>query len=66
MLSGNGLDPFLDACLDHGVKVIDTRNEQAASYMADTWNRITRRLGVAAMSSGPGHTNALTGLANAN
>lgn len=64
-LCGNGLDPFLDACLDSGLRVIDTRNEQAASYMADTWGRMTGRLGVAAVSSGPGHTNALTGLANA-
>jgi acetolactate synthase-1/2/3 large subunit len=65
VLCGNGLDPLLDACLDYGIRVIDTRNEQAASYMADTWGRMTGRLGVAAVSSGPGHTNALTGLANA-
>jgi acetolactate synthase-1/2/3 large subunit len=65
VLCGNGLDPLLDACLDHGVKVIDTHNEQAAAYMADTWGRMTGRLGVALVSSGPGHTNALTGLANA-
>jgi len=63
-LCGNGLSPFLDACLDFGVRVIDVRNEQAAAYMADTWGRMTRKLGVAAVSSGPGHTNALTGLAN--
>lgn len=64
-LCGNGLNPFLDACLDFDMKVIDTRNEQAASYMADTWGRMTRKIGVVAVSSGPGHTNALTGLANA-
>jgi acetolactate synthase-1/2/3 large subunit len=46
------------------MKVIDVRNEQAASYMADTWGRMTRKLGVVAVSSGPGHTNAVTGLAN--
>jgi acetolactate synthase-1/2/3 large subunit len=63
-LCGNGLNPFLDACIDFDMKVIDVRNEQAASYMADTWGRMTRRLGVVAVSSGPGHTNALTGLAN--
>ena len=63
-LCGNGLSPFLDACIDFKMKVIDVRNEQAASYMADTWGRMTRRLGVVAVSSGPGHTNALTGLAN--
>jgi acetolactate synthase-1/2/3 large subunit len=65
VLCGNGLDPFLDACLDYGMEVIDVRNEQAAAYMADTWGRMTRRLGVVAVSSGPGHTNAVTGVANA-
>ena len=64
VLCGNGLDPFLDACLDFGMKVIDVRNEQAASYMADTWGRMTRQIGVVVVSSGPGHTNALPGLAN--
>jgi len=64
VLCGNGLDLFLDACIDFDLRVVDVRNEQAASYMADTWGRMTRRLGVAAVSSGPGHTNALTGLAN--
>ena len=65
VLCGNGLDPFLDACLDAALPVLDVRNEQAAAYMADTWGRLTGALGVAAVSSGPGHTNALTGLANA-
>lgn len=65
VLCGNGLNPFLDACLDYQMRVIDVRNEQAAAYMADTWGRMTGRLGVVAVSSGPGHTNALTGLANA-
>lgn len=63
-LCGNGLNPFYEACLDYGLKVIDVRNEQAAAYMADVWGRMTRRLGVVAVSSGPGHTNAITGLAN--
>lgn len=63
-LCGNGLDLFLDACIDFDMKVIDVRNEQAAAYMADTWGRMTGRLGVVAVSAGPGHTNALTGLAN--
>ena len=64
-LCGNGLDPFLKACHEFGMKVIDVRNEQSASYMADLWGRMTRKMGVVAVSSGPGHTNALTGLANA-
>ena len=65
VLCGNGLQPFLEACHGSGLNVIDVRNEQAASYMADLWGRMTGRLGVVAVSSGPGHTNALTGLANA-
>lgn len=65
VLCGNGLNPFLDACLDEGMPLIDVRNEQAASFMADLYGRMTGRLGVVAVSSGPGHTNALTGLANA-
>src|SRR5207302_144883 len=46
-------------------RVVDTRNEQSAAYMADAWGRMTGRLGVVATSAGPGFTNALTGLANA-
>jgi len=65
VLCGNGLNPLLDACPGAGMKVIDVRNEQAAAYMADLWGRMTRRLGVVMVSSGPGHTNALTGLTNA-
>jgi acetolactate synthase-1/2/3 large subunit len=65
VLCGNGLQPFLEACHGSRLKIVDVRNEQAASYMADLWGRMTGRLGVVAVSSGPGHTNALTGLANA-
>lgn len=65
VLCGNGLNPFLLACNEAGLRLVDVRNEQAASYMADTWGAMTGRLGVVAVSAGPGHTNALTGLANA-
>jgi acetolactate synthase-1/2/3 large subunit len=65
VLCGNGLDPFLKACNEFNIKLIDTRNEQSSAYMADAWGRMTGKLGVVAVSSGPGHTNALTGLANA-
>src|SRR5260370_1302399 len=65
VLCGNGLKPFLDACVDSDMRVVDTRNEQSAAYMADAWGRMTGRLGVVATSAGPGFTNALTGLADA-
>jgi acetolactate synthase-1/2/3 large subunit len=47
------------------MRVIDTRNEQAAAYMADTVGRFTRRVGVVATSTGVAHLNALTGVGNA-
>ncbi len=64
-LCGHGLDPLFDACRRAGVRLIDTRNEQAASYMADVCGRLTRRPGVVASSSGVAHVNALTGATNA-
>ena len=64
-LCGNGLNAFYYAALGSTVRFIDVRNEQAASYMADTWGRLTRQVGVVAVSSGPGHINALSGIANA-
>lgn len=64
-LCGNGLPAFLDALIDSDIAVVDVRNEQAAAYMADAWGALTGRPGVVAVSAGPGHTNALTGLTNA-
>jgi acetolactate synthase-1/2/3 large subunit len=64
-LCGHGLDPLYDACHRAGLRLIDTRNEQAASYLADATARLTRRPGVVAVSSGIGHVNALAGVVNA-
>src|ERR671935_2560761 len=64
VLCGNGLRPFLDACIEEGMPLVDVRNEQAAAYMADVTARLTRRLAVVATSAGPGFGNAITGLLN--
>jgi len=64
VLCGNGLNDFMQACIDTGIRIIDCRNEQAAAYIADAYGSMTGKLGVVAVSAGPGHTNALTGLAN--
>lgn len=64
-LCGNGLDPILDASHREQMRIIDTRNEQAAAYMADTVGKLTKRVGVAAVSSGVAHLNGLTGVCNA-
>jgi acetolactate synthase-1/2/3 large subunit len=64
-LSGNQILPLLDAGLDEGFRFIDGRHETAVAHMADAWGRLTGRPGVCLVTAGPGHTNALTGLATA-
>ena len=65
VLCGNGLDPLLVSASVAGLRVVDTRNEQAASYIADAYARLTGRVGVCAVSSGIAHVNALAGVLNA-
>ena len=65
MLCGNGTEPIIDAAADADLPLIDTRNEQAASYMADTYARLTGKVGVCLVSSGIAHINAMAGLLNA-
>ncbi len=64
-LSGGHLMPIYDACLDEGIRLIDTRHEQAAAHMAEGWSLITRKMGVCAVTAGPGLTDAVTAVANA-
>ena len=52
VLCGNGLNPLLESAKRSGLRLVDTRNEQAASYIADAYARLTRRVGVCAVSSG--------------
>ena len=65
VLCGHGLEPFFSAAASAGLTIVDTRNEQAASYIADAYARLTRRIGVCAVSSGVAHVHAFAGLANA-
>jgi len=64
-LNGHGLDPFYLACRRAGMRMIDVRNEQAAAYMAEVTGRLTRSVGVCAVSGAVAHANALTGVLNA-
>jgi len=65
MLNGHGLDPFLLACHRANMRMIDVRNEQAAGYMAEVTGRLSRKVGVCAVSGAVAHANALTGVLNA-
>ena len=64
-LQGGHVDPIFQACRDHGIRIIDTRHEQAAGHMADAWARTTGRPGVAVVTAGPGVTDIVTAVANA-
>ncbi len=61
-LSGNHIMPVFDAALDAGIELIHTRHEAAAVHMADAWARLTGEVGVALVTGGPGHANAVAAL----
>jgi len=54
-----------DALLDARIKVVATRHEQAAAFMADVYGRLSGQAGVCFSTLGPGATNLLTGVADA-
>ncbi|MEN9629520.1 MAG: hypothetical protein RJA10_2747 [Pseudomonadota bacterium] len=61
-LSGNHIMPVFDALLGSGIRLIHTRHEAAAVHMADAWARLTGEVGVALVTGGPGHANAVSAL----
>ncbi len=56
----------MDALLDSNIQFISTRHEQGAAFMADVYGRLTGRAGVCMSTLGPGATNLITGVADAN
>lgn len=58
-LSGNQIMPLFDACIDANIRLIHTRHEGAAVFMAQAHSQLTGEIGVALVTAGPGFTNAL-------
>jgi len=56
----------MDALLDSPIRFITTRHEQGAAFMADVYGRLTGKAGVCFSTLGPGATNLITGVADAN
>ena len=56
----------MDALLDSPIRFVTTRHEQGAAFMADVYGRLTGRAGVCLATLGPGATNLITGVADAN
>jgi len=57
---------LMDALQDSSIRFITTRHEQGAAFMADVYGRVTWRAGVCLSTLGPGATNLITGVADAN
>jgi acetolactate synthase-1/2/3 large subunit len=64
-LSGNQILSIYDATIGRGIDLLHTRHEAAAAHMADGWGRLTETPGVALVTAGPGHLNAVSALYSA-
>ncbi|MGB7859792.1 MAG: thiamine pyrophosphate-binding protein [Acidimicrobiia bacterium] len=64
-LTGGHIVPILDGCVQEGIRVVDVRHEQTAAHAAEAYTRLTGKLGVAAVTAGPGVTDTVTGVATA-
>lgn len=56
---------IMDALQNSSIKFITTRHEQGAAFMADVYGRLTHKAGVCLSTLGPGATNLVTGVADA-
>ena len=62
-LSGGHLFVLYDGAVQNGdLRLIDTRHEQTAVFAAEGWAKVTRRLGCAAITAGPGVTNGVSAM----
>jgi acetolactate synthase-1/2/3 large subunit len=64
-LSGGHLFSIYDGCRSEGIRLVDTRHEQTATFAAEGWSKVTRVPGVAALTAGPGVTNGMSAMAAA-
>jgi acetolactate synthase-1/2/3 large subunit len=64
-LCGGHISPILSAAKARGIRIVDVRDEVTAVFAADATARLSGRPGVAAVTAGPGITNTITALKNA-
>jgi len=64
-LSGGHLFSIYDGCKAEGIGLVDVRHEQTAVFAAEGIAKATRRVGVAALTAGPGVTNGISAIAGA-
>ncbi|KAG8199893.1 hypothetical protein JTE90_015882 [Oedothorax gibbosus] len=64
-LIGGHISPIIVAAEKLGIRIIDTRHEATCVFAADAFSRISGTIGVAAVTAGPGVTNTITAVKNA-
>ncbi len=64
-LNGAHVWPLYDAAVRAGVRIVDTRHEQTATWAAEAYAKLTRRPGLAVLTAGPGVTNGLSAVTSA-
>jgi acetolactate synthase-1/2/3 large subunit len=65
LVSGGGCIHLVDSLSKSNIELIPTLHEQGASIAAESYSQYTNKIGVALVTTGPGSTNALTGVASA-
>jgi len=63
-LAGGHVMAVYEGCRLEGVRVLDTRHEQAAAHAAEAWGRVNRSAGLALVTAGPGVTGVVTAVAS--
>ncbi len=61
-LSGNHIMSLFDAAIDSKLQLMHVRHEAASVHMADAYGRLTGKPGIAWVTGGPGHANAVGAL----
>ena len=64
-LCGGHISSILTGCNAVGIRVVDVRHEATAVFAADAVSRLSNRIGVAAVTAGPGLSNTITAITNA-
>lgn len=64
-LNGGHIWPLYEAARNQGMRVVDTRHEQSATFAAEAYAKLTRQPGFAALTAGPGITNGVSAVTSA-
>lgn len=64
-LNGGHVWPLYDAARNQGMRIVDTRHEQTATFAAEAYAKLTRNPGLAVLTAGPGVTNGVSAITSA-